>query len=96
MLFVVIGWDKPGHVQKRLDARPAHLEHLATVKAQLKLAGPFLAADGQTAIGSLMIYEGADESEVRTIMDNDPFSKAGLFEKLEIKPWRQGAGAPLG
>lgn len=96
MQFVVIGWDKPGHVQTRLDARPAHLAYLATVKEQLKLAGPFLGADNQTAIGSLMIYECADENEVRAIMENDPFSKAGLFASIEIKLWRQGAGTPLG
>jgi uncharacterized protein YciI len=96
MQFVIIGWDKPNHVQVRLDARPAHLAYLATVKEQLKLAGPFLAADNQTAIGSLMIYECADENEARAIMDNDPFFKAGLFASLEIKPWRQGAGTSLG
>jgi uncharacterized protein YciI len=96
MLFVIIGWDKPGQGQTRLDTRPAHLAYLATVKDQLKLAGPFLAADNQTAIGSLMIYECANEAEARAIMESDPFSKAGLFASLDIKPWRQGAGAPLG
>lgn len=96
MQFVVIGWDKPDHAQLRLDTRPAHLAYLATVKEQLKLAGPFLGADHQTAVGSLMIYECADENAARAIMDNDPFSKAGLFASVEIKPWRQGAGTPLG
>jgi uncharacterized protein len=96
MLFVVTCWDKPGNVQMRLDTRPAHLAYLAKVKEQLKLAGPFLAADGQTAIGSLMIYECEAEGAARAIMDNDPFSKAGLFASIEVKPWRQGAGTPLG
>jgi uncharacterized protein YciI len=96
MQFVVIGWDKPGYAQTRLDTRPAHLAYLATVKEKLKLAGPFLAADNQTAVGSLMIYECGDENEARAIMENDPFSKAGLFASIDIKPWRQGAGTPLG
>ena len=96
MLFVVTCWDKPGNAQMRLDTRPAHLAYLAKVKEQLKLAGPFLAADGQTAIGSLMIYECEAEGAARAIMDNDPFSKAGLFASIEVKPWRQGAGTPLG
>jgi uncharacterized protein len=96
MQFVITCWDKPGHAQMRLDTRPAHLAYLATVKEQLKLAGPFLAGDNQTAIGSLMIYECADAGEARAIMDNDPFSKAGLFASVEVKPWRQGAGTPLG
>jgi uncharacterized protein YciI len=96
MLFVATCWDKPGHLQTRLDIRAAHLAYLATVKESLKLAGPFLAADNQTAIGSLFIYEAADEAAARALVDNDPFAKAALFASVEIKAWRQGAGAPLG
>jgi uncharacterized protein len=96
MLFVVTAMDKPGNLQTRLDNRPAHLEYLATVKSHLKLAGPFLDQDGQTAIGSLFIYECADEAAVRAIVDNDPFARASLFAAIEIKAWRQGAGTPLG
>jgi uncharacterized protein len=96
MLFVVTCWDKPDHLQTRLDARPAHLAYLAQIKDSLKLAGPFLAADNQTSIGSLMIYECADEAAARAIIANDPFTKAALFASTEVKAWRQGAGTPLG
>jgi uncharacterized protein len=96
MLFVVTCWDKPGCAQTRLDARPDHLAYLASLKDHLKLAGPFLADDNQTAIGSLMIYECVDFDGARSIIDGDPFAKAGLFASVEIKAWRQGAGTPLG
>ena len=95
MLFVVTAWDKPGHAQTRLDARPAHLAYLAEIKDSLRLAGPFLGADNQTAIGSLLIYECADEAGAHAIIANDPFTKAALFASVEIKAWRQGAGTPL-
>jgi uncharacterized protein len=96
MLFVVTCWDKPGHLQTRLDARPDHLAYIASLKDRLKLAGPFLADDNQTAIGSLMIYECANLDGARAIIDGDPFARAGLFASVEIKAWRQGAGTPLG
>jgi uncharacterized protein YciI len=96
MLFVVTCWDKPGHLQTRLDARPDHLAYLASLKDHLKLAGPFLAADNQTAIGSLMIYDCVDQDAARAIIDGDPFTKADLFASVEVKAWRQGAGTPLG
>jgi uncharacterized protein YciI len=96
MLFVVTAMDKPGKLQTRLDNRLAHLEYLTTVKNNLKLAGPFLGQDNQTAVGSLFIYECPDEAAVRAIVDNDPFAKAALFTSIEIKAWRQGAGTPLG
>jgi uncharacterized protein YciI len=95
MLFVVTAWDKPGHVQLRLDTRADHLAYLGKIKDTLKLAGPFLADDNQTAIGSLLIYDCVDEAAARSVIDNDPFSKAGLFASVEVKPWRQGAGTPI-
>lgn len=95
MLFAVTCWDKPDHLQTRLATRPAHLAYLAEIKDRLKLAGPFLGPDNQTAIGSLMIYECADEAAARATIDNDPFAKAGLFASVEVKAWRQGAGTPL-
>ena len=95
MLFAVTAWDKPGHLQTRLDARPAHLAYLAEIKDSLRLAGPFLGPDNQTAIGSLMIYECADDAAARAIIANDPFTKADLFASVEVNAWRQGAGAPL-
>jgi uncharacterized protein YciI len=95
LLFVAICIDKPNHLQTRLDTRPAHLDYLSSLKSRLKLAGPFLGADHQTSIGSLLIYDVADEKEARTCADNDPFAEAGLFASVDIKPWRQGFGAPL-
>jgi uncharacterized protein YciI len=96
MLFVVTCMDKPGSLQTRLDARPEHLAYLTQVKESLKLAGPFLGPDNQTAIGSLLIYDCASSEDARTLIENDPFFKAGLFAAVEIKAWRQGAGTPLG
>jgi len=95
MLFVAIAMDKPDSIQLRLDTRPAHLAYLAKIGATLRLAGPFLGADNQTAIGSLMVYDCADEAAAREVVDNDPFSKAMLFKSVEIKPWRQGAGTAI-
>jgi uncharacterized protein YciI len=96
VLFVAICIDKPNNLQARLDNRPTHLDYLASLKAKLKIAGPFLAADNQTPIGSLLIYDAADANEARSLADNDPFSKAGVFASVEIKAWRQGFGPPIG
>jgi uncharacterized protein len=96
LLFVAICLDKPNHLQARLDNRPTHLDYLASLKSKLKIAGPFLAADNQTPIGSMLIYDVADEKEARSLADNDPFAKAGLFATIDVKPWRQGFGPPIG
>ena len=47
MLYVIIGEDQPGTLDKRLAARPAHVERLQALQSEgrLILAGPCPAID---------------------------------------------------
>jgi len=95
MLFVAICLDKAGHQQTRLDHRPEHLAYLNGLKEKLKVAGALLGPDTKTPVGSMLIYDCADEAEARGLAAADPFTKAGLFASVDVKAWRQGVGAPL-
>lgn len=93
MLFALICTDKPGHLQVRLDTRPTHLDYLNGLGDRLKGAGPFLGEDGKPN-GSLVIIEAEDLNAAKTIADNDPYAKAGLFASVEIRPWNWGIKNP--
>ncbi len=95
MLFVATCIDKPDHLQTRLDNRPAHLAYLNGLGAKLKVAGALLGPDNETPIGSMLIFDVADQYEALKLVDDDPFGKVGLFESISVKAWRQGVGAPL-
>jgi uncharacterized protein len=95
MLFVATCLDKPGHSQTRTDNRPVHLDYLDSLKERLRAAGALLGPDGQTPVGSMLIYNCADEGQARAMVEGDPFAKAGLFASVDVRAWRQGAGAPL-
>ncbi|OJT98991.1 MAG: hypothetical protein BGN83_22475 [Rhizobium sp. 63-7] len=88
MLFAFICTDKPGHLNVRMETRPAHVEHLNKLNAEgtLKIAGPFLDADGKPC-GSLVIVKADSIEAARAIADADPYTKAGLFETVEVKPY---------
>lgn len=88
MLFALIGKDKPGHLQVRLDNRPAHMAFLDGVNAdgKLKFAGPFLGDDGKPT-GSLVVFDVADAAAAHALAEQDPYAKAGLFESVEIRAW---------
>ncbi|MFK0164599.1 YciI-like protein [Rhizobium sp. NPDC090279] len=88
MLFAFVCKDKPGHLNVRMEARPAHVEHLNKLNAEgtLKMAGPFLDAEGKPN-GSLVIVEAENVEAAVAIADADPYTKAGLFESVEIKPF---------
>ena len=95
MLFALICKDKPGHLQVRLDARPDHVAFLNGLNADKKLAfaGPFLDADGKPN-GSMVVIEATDLAGAEALAAADPYAKAGLFEKVEIKPWTWGFNKP--
>ncbi|MGO4564545.1 YciI-like protein [Rhizobium sp. 2YAF20] len=86
MLFAFVCKDKPGHLNVRMETRPEHVEHLNKLNTDgiLKMAGPFLDADGKPC-GSLIVVNAANIDAAKSIADSDPYTKAGLFESVEIK-----------
>lgn len=88
MLFAFLCKDKPGHLNVRMETRPAHLEHLERLNAEgtLAMAGPFLDAEGKPN-GSLVIVKAETAEEARKLADADPYAKAGLFESVEVRPY---------
>ena len=90
-LFVIYALDRPGALETRLSARPAHLEH---VKANpgVKVAGPLLDGAGEP-VGSLFVVEAEDLAAIQGFCDADPYVKAGVFDRVEIHPWRVTVGA---
>ncbi|MEV4261550.1 muconolactone Delta-isomerase family protein [Kribbella sp. NPDC049584] len=69
---------------RRLEVRPAHREYLTELKEAGKLvaAGPF---PDQT--GALLIYDVADEAELRDILAKDPYTPADVYEIATLSEW---------
>lgn len=88
MQYVAICIDKENSEQLRLDNRAEHIVHLKKVKDDMLLAGPFLNDAGRMC-GSLLVFNGMKLEDIQAWMDADPYSKAGLFETVEIRPFKQ-------
>jgi uncharacterized protein YciI len=89
--FALICIDKPGALALRMANRADHLAYVGAQRDVVRLAGPFLDAAGEMA-GSMLILEAPDLAAVQAFSDADPYVKAGLFERVEIRPWRVGIG----
>ncbi len=89
MFFVIYCVDKPGSSALRASTRPAHMDYLRANAARIAAAGPFESDDGEIMTGSLLIVDMADKAEVRAFCDGDPYAKAGLFERVEIRRWKR-------
>ncbi len=94
MLYALICTDKPNSLETRLAHRPEHVAYLKSLGKALAFAGPFLAEDGKTMCGSLVVIEAPSMEAAKAIAAGDPFAKIGLFEKVEIRPWLWAMNKP--
>ncbi|SFD28770.1 YciI family protein [Tropicimonas isoalkanivorans] len=90
MLVAIICKDKPGALQTRKNNRAAHLEHV-DASGVVTIAGPFLDDAGEMC-GSLVILDVEDMTKAEEWAAKDPYALAGLFESVEIKPWKKVIG----
>ena len=87
MLFMLIAFDrKNGGGAIRAAARPRHVEYTKT-NGKVKFGGPFVGPNDDM-IGSFSIIEAKDYEEAAAYTQNDPYAKAGLFERTELHLWR--------
>jgi len=100
MLYVIIGEDRPGSLEQRLAARPAHLERLNALQAdgRLFVAGPCPAIDSPDPgpagfSGSIIIAEFASLAAAQAWADADPYIAAGVYEKVAVKPFKKALPA---
>ncbi len=90
MLIALIARDKTGALETRKANREAHLAYIESTGV-VNQAGPLL-DDAEQMIGSLVILDVADMAAAQSWADNDPYAKAGLFESVELIPWKRVIG----
>ena len=96
MWYLILGHDREGSLQARLQSRAAHLARLTTLREQgrLLLAGPCPAIDAEDPgpagyTGSAIVAEFASLPDARAWADADPYLEAGVYERVEVRPFRQ-------
>lgn len=96
MWYAIWGTDVPESLERRLAARPAHLERLQALRdaGRLLLAGPLPAVDnndpGQAGFtGSLIIAEFASLADAESWANDDPYVSAGVYANVIVKPFRK-------
>ena len=96
MLYAIIAEDIPNSLERRMDARLAHLARLNELQNQgrLILAGPLPAIDsidpGPAGFtGSLIVAEFSDLAAAKTWAEADPFVSAGVYANVVVKPFRK-------
>ena len=90
-LFALFCVDKPQSLALRLATREAHLAYVGGFREQMKLGGPLLDEAGDMA-GSLILVDVADLAAAQAFSASDPYTKAGLWARVEIKAFKATLG----
>ena len=96
MLYAIIAQDNENTLEKRLTARPAHVERLQILQAEgrLVLAGPHPAIDSEDPgpagfSGSLIVAEFTSQQDAQDWANADPYVEAGIYSQVTIKPFKK-------
>jgi uncharacterized protein YciI len=96
MWYAISGEDVPNSLEKRLAARPAHLDRLQVLQSEgrLLLAGPFPAIDSPDPgpagfSGSLIVAEFDSIEMAQAWADADPYVAAGVYAQVSVKPFKK-------
>ena len=91
MLFVVVAYLKPGMAPKSADLREAFSDHLASNHPRLRLGGPLKDETG-ARMGSFYIAEAESRQEVVHFVEQSPYARADIYERVEINELTLEAG----
>jgi len=96
MYYAIIATDKEQSLERRLAARPRHLERLQALRdaGRLLIAGPHPAADaedpGQAGFsGSLVVAEFGSLADAQRWAETDPYMEAGVYAGVVVKPFKR-------
>ena len=89
MPYAIITQDKPNHAEVRVKTRPEHLEYLKKHQHLLIAAGGLLKDDGSPGEGGILIVDTDDRAVAERFVAEDPFTKVGLFQSVQVTRWRK-------
>ncbi len=96
MYYAILGRDVDNSLERRMAARPAHLERLQQLKdeGRLLLAGPHPAIDTEDPgpagfSGSLVVAEFDSIDAARAWAQADPYVEAGVYAEVGVLPFKK-------
>lgn len=89
MPYFIETFDKPDHGALRAAVRDEHIAYLDANKGRLLACGAKLTDDESGATGGVYILDVDDRGQAERFIAADPFTKAGLFERVEVVRWRK-------
>lgn len=94
--YMVLCKDKPGDAPGKIrqEKMADHLAHVEKTVDSLLLAGPMF--DGDTVIGSMLIFKADSPEQALEMAKQDPYYHADIWESMEVSRFVGAAGDFVG
>lgn len=87
--------DRPGSAALRAEPAEAHWSYMDGFAERLIARGPTMAADGETATGSVHVVDLPDAAAARAFAFDEPNFQAGVYRDVLLRRWRNLLGATM-
>jgi len=94
MLYTIHCLDRDNMLQTRLDHYDTHRSYLNRAAIDIVLAGPIMADDNETPIGSFFVVSAERREEAEYFNQSDPFYRLNVWarETIRIHPFLKRRG----
>jgi uncharacterized protein YciI len=92
MLFAVKAHFRPGTEERRAALSAQFSEHIGQPLLHIRLLGVLLDDDGRRS-GMLMLMEAESREPVQHCIDQSPYTREGVYDRLEIEELQIEAGS---
>ena len=84
MQFLINAYDGENMLEKRMEARPRHLENIDRLGKHVVFAGGRLNDEGKP-VGSVMVMEFDTKDEFDEYLKNEPYIEAKVWERVDVE-----------
>ena len=83
MAYLITCTDNENSIDLRLSTREKHIKYLKNIKKKLILAWPIVDKN-DNPVGTVLIVDFDKLDAVKKFLNDDPYSKVGLFKEVNI------------
>ena len=85
MQYLVIAYDNENSLDKRMDARAAHVEGTQKLMSEGKIVTACAMIEEEEMVGSTVVTSFENDEELNDWLDNEPYVKGGVWNMDEIQ-----------
>lgn len=85
MQYLVIAYDYDDVLDKRMEARPAHVEGTQKLMAEGKIVSACAMIEEDKMVGSSVVTNFDNDDEFNEWLENEPYVKGGVWNVDEIQ-----------